>query len=59
MKRHTTASGILLFGLVMILATAASAQWVPMPSGTTATLKGIWGFAPDDIFVVGYFKFER
>ena len=32
---------------------AVSVDWVPVPSGTTQELRGIWGSSPSDIFAVG------
>lgn len=34
---------------------ASNDDWVVMPSGTTGTLRSVFGFSTDDVFAVGYF----
>jgi hypothetical protein len=45
---------ILLLILFLIPVSTFSGEWVPMNSGTTNTLYGIWGSSSMDVFAVGY-----
>jgi hypothetical protein len=35
------------------LAPAGQPTWTPIPTGTTASVIGIWGASPDEVFAVG------